>query len=52
MRLANRTEWALLPILGVIRAGAMWWVLSTFTGSSVPPADATTSALSLLATYG
>ena len=30
----------------------MEWALTTFTGSTVPAADATTTALSLLATYG
>ena len=52
VRRANRMEWALLPVVGLIGAGAMWWVLTNFTGSTVPAADATTTALSLLAIYG
>ena len=38
--------------LHVRRANWMEWALTTFTGSTVPAADATTTALSLLATYG
>ena len=51
VRRANRMEWVLLPVVGLIGTGVMWWVLTTFTGSTVPAADATTTALSLLATY-
>lgn len=52
VRGANRMEWVLLPVIGLIGAGVMWWVLTNFTGSTVPAADAMTTALSLLATYG
>lgn len=43
----------LLALLAAVASAtaAMWWVLVSFTASTVPLADAATTALSLLATY-
>ncbi len=45
-------EWIVLAVAGVVLASALYFFLITFTGSTVPLADAITTALSLLATYG
>jgi nicotinamide mononucleotide transporter len=55
-RLAVRTttarEWVFLAVAGVVLTGGLWLFLDRLTGSTVPLADAVTTALSLLATYG
>jgi nicotinamide mononucleotide transporter len=52
VRSTTRHEWLLLAVAGVLLTGVMWFFLDRFTGSTVPLADAVTTALSLLATYG
>jgi nicotinamide mononucleotide transporter len=44
---------AVLPlvVIGVVGAGVLWWILSTFTDSHVAIADAGTTAASLVAQY-
>jgi nicotinamide mononucleotide transporter len=46
------TEWLGLAVAGVLLTGGLWLFLDRLTGSTVPLADAVTTALSLLATYG
>ncbi|MEH0826653.1 MULTISPECIES: nicotinamide riboside transporter PnuC [unclassified Micromonospora] len=45
-------EWAGLAVAGVLLTGGLWALLDRATDSTVPLADALTTALSLLATYG
>ncbi|MGN9891009.1 nicotinamide riboside transporter PnuC [Micromonospora sp. L31] len=45
-------EWAGLAVAGVLFTGGLWALLDRATDSTVPLADAFTTALSLLATYG
>ncbi|MFC8619252.1 nicotinamide riboside transporter PnuC [Micromonospora purpureochromogenes] len=45
-------EWAGLAVAGVLLTGGLWALLDRATDSTVPLADAFTTALSLLATYG
>jgi nicotinamide mononucleotide transporter len=45
-------EWLWLAVAGVLLTGVLWLFLDRLTGSTVPLADAVTTALSLLATYG
>lgn len=45
-------EWVGLAVAGVVLTGGLYSFLTTFTSSTVPLADAATTALSLLATYG
>ena len=52
VRTTTRAEWQGLAVAGVVLTGALWFFLDRFTGSTVPAADALTTALSLLATYG
>jgi nicotinamide mononucleotide transporter len=52
VRGTTRTEWLGLAVAGVLLTAALWLFLDRFTGSTVPLADAVTTALSLLATYG
>ncbi|MFC7529553.1 nicotinamide riboside transporter PnuC [Actinoplanes sp. GCM10030250] len=52
VRDTTRTEWIGLALAGVVATGALWLFLDRLTGSTVPLADALTTALSLLATYG
>ncbi|GIE98342.1 nicotinamide riboside transporter PnuC [Paractinoplanes rishiriensis] len=52
VRRTTRAEWAGLAIAGVLLTTGLWLFLDRLTGSTVPFADAVTTALSLLATYG
>ncbi len=52
---ASRTtgrQWAMLAVAGIVGVTAMTWFLSVHTDSTVPLADAVTTVLSLLATWG
>ncbi len=52
VRTTTRAEWLGLTAAGVLLTGGLWLFLDRLTGSTVPLADALTTALSLLATYG
>ncbi len=52
VRTTTRAEWLALAVAGVVITGGLWLFLDRLTGSTVPLADALTTALSLLATYG
>jgi nicotinamide mononucleotide transporter len=52
VRHTTRTEWVGLAVAGVLLTAGLWQFLDRLTGSTVPLADALTTALSLLATYG
>jgi nicotinamide mononucleotide transporter len=52
VRTTSPAEWVGLTIAGVVLTAALWLFLAELTGSTVPLADAVTTALSLLATYG
>jgi nicotinamide mononucleotide transporter len=52
VRRTTRPEWLALAAAGVLLTGGLWLFLDRLTGSTVPLADALTTALSLLATYG
>src|SRR6185369_11639025 len=52
VRRTTRSDWIGLAIGGVAATGVMWWLLDAYTDSTVPFADAVTTALSLVATYG
>lgn len=52
VRSTTRAEWTGLAVAGVVLTGGLWLFLDRLTGSTVPLADALTTALSLLATYG
>lgn len=52
VRDTTRAEWIGLALAGALITGALWLFLDRLTGSTVPLADALTTALSLLATYG
>jgi nicotinamide mononucleotide transporter len=52
VRSTRRTEWLGLLVAGVVLTAALWLFLDRLTGSTVPLADAVTTALSLMATYG
>jgi nicotinamide mononucleotide transporter len=52
VRATTGTEWLWLAVTGIILTGVLWLFLAKLTGSTVPLADAVTTALSLLATYG
>ena len=52
VRDTTRAEWIGLALAGLLITGALWLFLDRLTGSTVPLADALTTALSLLATYG
>ncbi|MEU8613839.1 nicotinamide riboside transporter PnuC [Actinoplanes sp. NPDC048791] len=52
VRTTTRTEWLGLAVAGVLLTGGLWLFLDRLTSSTVPLADALTTALSLLATYG
>ncbi|HEY0700191.1 MAG TPA: nicotinamide riboside transporter PnuC [Micromonospora sp.] len=48
----SRTEWWVLGVAGTLVTTALWLLLDRLTNSTVPLADALTTALSLMATYG
>ena len=52
VRTTSRLEWTWLLLAGILLTAGLWVFLATLTGSTVPLADALTTALSLLATYG
>jgi nicotinamide mononucleotide transporter len=52
VRATTRVEWLGLAVAGALLTGGLWLFLDRLTGSTVPLADALTTALSLLATYG
>jgi nicotinamide mononucleotide transporter len=52
VRTTTRTEWLAQAAAGVLLTAALWLFLDRLTSSTVPFADALTTALSLLATYG
>ena len=52
VRHTTRTEWRALAVAGVLLTAGLWLFLDRLTESTVPLADALTTALSLLATYG
>ena len=52
VRSTTGPEWLGLGIAGVLLTAGLWLFLDRLTGSTVPLADAVTTALSLLATYG
>ncbi|WP_433793145.1 nicotinamide riboside transporter PnuC [Actinoplanes sp. CA-252034] len=52
VRSTTRAEWLGLAAAGVLLTAGLWLFLDRLTGSTVPLADALTTALSLLATYG
>ena len=52
VRRTTATEWRWLAAGGVAATGLLWWLLATYTPSTVPFLDAFTTALSLVATYG
>ncbi len=52
VRVTSRAEWLGLAVAGAVLTGGLCLFLDRLTGSTVPFADALTTALSLLATYG
>lgn len=48
----NRDQWIVLAGATALGFFLLWYVLENFTGSTVPVADAATTALSLAATWG
>jgi len=52
VRRTSPAEWLWLAVAGVVLTAALWLFLTRLTGSTVPLADAVTTALSVLATYG
>jgi nicotinamide mononucleotide transporter len=52
VRATTRAEWLALAGAGVLLTAGLWLFLDRLTSSTVPLADAVTTALSLLATYG
>jgi nicotinamide mononucleotide transporter len=52
VRRTSRTEWVLLAAAGGVLVVALWWPLANVMHSTAPAADAVTTTLSLLATYG
>jgi nicotinamide mononucleotide transporter len=52
VRTTTRTEWLAQAAAGVLLTAVLWLFLDRLTSSTVPFADALTTALSLLATYG
>lgn len=52
VRVTSGAEWWALGAATVVLTGVLWWFLEAFTASTVAWADALTTALSLVATYG
>jgi nicotinamide mononucleotide transporter len=52
VRRTTGPEWLGLVAAGALLTGVLWLFLDRLTGSTVPLADAVTTALSLMATYG
>ena len=52
VRTTTGPQWVALGVAGMLLTAALWLFLDRFTGSTVPLADAVTTALSLMATYG
>jgi nicotinamide mononucleotide transporter len=52
VRRTTSAEWLGLAVAGAALTGGLWLYLDRLTNSTVPLADALTTALSLLATYG
>lgn len=52
VRRTGAGEWMALAVAGAALTAALWWLLTSVMHSQVPLADAGTTALSLLATYG
>jgi nicotinamide mononucleotide transporter len=52
VRTTTRAEWLAQAVAGVLLTAGLWLFLDRLTASTVPLADAVTTALSLLATYG
>jgi nicotinamide mononucleotide transporter len=52
VRTTTGAEWLGLAVAGLLLTGGLWLFLDRLTSSTVPLADALTTALSLLATYG
>jgi nicotinamide mononucleotide transporter len=52
VRATTRAEWLGQAVAGVLLTAGLWLFLDRLTESTVPLADAVTTALSLLATYG
>lgn len=52
VRTTTRDEWLAQAVAGVLLTAGLWLFLDRLTSSTVPLADAVTTALSLLATYG
>jgi nicotinamide mononucleotide transporter len=52
VRRTSRAEWMCLIGAGTAATAVMWWLLSAVMHSTVPLADAITTSLSLVATYG
>jgi len=52
VRHTTPAEWLWLAVAGIVLTAALWLFLARLTNSTVPLADAVTTALSLLATYG
>jgi nicotinamide mononucleotide transporter len=52
VRRTGSREWVAIAVAGLVGYLVVWWWLVEFTSSTVPVADAATTVLSLLATYG
>jgi nicotinamide mononucleotide transporter len=52
VRRTTGVEWVWLAVGGFAATVVLYWLLATQLGSTVPSADAITTALSLVATYG
>jgi nicotinamide mononucleotide transporter len=52
VRGTTANEWIGQAVAGVVLVALLWYFLDRFTDSTVPFADAVTTALSLLATFG
>jgi nicotinamide mononucleotide transporter len=52
VRRTRAVEWWWLAAAGALATVVLWWLLTTVMHSTVPVADAVTTTLSLVATYG